>query len=81
MRKCINLTILRSIYFTVFDSYLSYCCLAWAQNCRTIQQIVILQKKAIEIIKIEIILSDIGEYSSLFFIAVVVVIFISTFIL
>ena len=41
MRKYISLKILRSIYFAIFDSYLSYCCLVWAQNCCTIQQIVI----------------------------------------
>ena len=45
--------ILRSIYFAIFDSYLSYCCLAWAQNCSTTQQIVILQKKAIRIINFQ----------------------------
>ena len=32
MRKYVNLKILRSIYFANFDSYLFYCCLAWAQN-------------------------------------------------
>ena len=32
MRKYVSLKILRSIYFAIFDSYLSYCCLAWAQN-------------------------------------------------
>ena len=42
--------ILRSIYFAIFDFYLSYCCLVWAQNCGTVQQIIILQKKAIRII-------------------------------
>ena len=25
--------------FCIFDSYLFYCCLVWAQNCSTIQQI------------------------------------------
>ena len=45
MRKYVTLKILRSIYFAIFDSYLSYCCLVWAQNCSTIQRIVILQKK------------------------------------
>ena len=50
MRKYLGLKILRSIYFAIFDSYLSYCCLVWAQNCSTIQQIIILQKKAIRII-------------------------------
>ena len=49
MRKYVRCKILRSIYFAIFDSYLSYCCLFWAQNCSTIQQIVILQKKAIRI--------------------------------
>ena len=32
MRKRVSLKILKSIYFEIFDSYLSYCCLAWAQN-------------------------------------------------
>ena len=36
MRKYVSLKILRSIYFAIFDSYLSYCCLVWAQNCSTI---------------------------------------------
>ena len=44
MRKYVSLKILRSIYFAIFDSYLSYCCLAWAQNCSNIQQIIILPK-------------------------------------
>ena len=34
MRK--NFKILRSICFAIFDSYLSYCYLVWAQNCSTI---------------------------------------------
>ena len=45
MRKYVSFKILKSIYFTIFDSYLSYCCLVWAQNCSTIQRILILQKK------------------------------------
>ena len=52
MRKYVSLKILRSIYFAIFDSYLSYCCLVWAQNYSTIQQI-ILQKKAIIIINLQ----------------------------
>ena len=44
MRKYVSCKILRSIYFAIFDSYLSCCCLVWAQNCSTIQGIVILQK-------------------------------------
>ena len=40
------------IYFAIFDSYLSYCCLVWAQNCSTIQWI-ILQKKVNRIINFQ----------------------------
>ena len=47
MRKYVSCKILRSIYFAIFDSYLSYCYLAWAQNCSTIQRVVILQEKAV----------------------------------
>ena len=53
MRKYFSPKILRSIYFAIFDSYLSYCCLVWAQNCSTIQRIVILQKTAIKIIHLQ----------------------------
>ena len=53
MRKYVSLRILRSIYFAIFDSYLSYCCLVWAQNFSTIQQILILQKKAVTIINFQ----------------------------
>ena len=31
MRKYVSLKILRSICFAIFQSYLSYCCLNWAQ--------------------------------------------------
>ena len=41
IRKYVSLKILRSIYFAIFDSYLSYSCLVWAQNCSTIQRIII----------------------------------------
>ena len=53
MRKYISLKMLRSTYFAIFDSYLSYCCLVWAQNYSTIQRIIILQKKAIRIINLQ----------------------------
>ena len=54
MGKYVSHEILRSIYFAIFDSYLSYCCLVWAQNCSTIQRIVILQKKAVRIVNFKI---------------------------
>ena len=50
MRKYVSPKILRSIYFAIFDSYLSYCCLVWAQNFGTIQRIVILQKRLLELL-------------------------------
>ena len=53
MRKSVSLKILRFIYFAVFDSYLSCCCLVWAQNCSTIQQILILPKKHVRIINFQ----------------------------
>ena len=53
IRKYVSLKILKSIYFAIFDSYLSHCCLVWAQNCCTIQRIVILQKKAVRFINFQ----------------------------
>ena len=53
MRKYVSLEILTSIYFAIFDSCLSYCCIVWAQNRSTIQQIVFLQKKAVRIINFQ----------------------------
>ena len=53
MRKYVSLKILRSIYFATFDSYLSYCCLVWAQNFSTIQRIIILQKRVVRIINFQ----------------------------
>ena len=53
MRKYVSLKILRSIYFAIFDSFLLYCCLVWAQNSSTIQRIVILRKKAVRIINFQ----------------------------
>ena len=44
IRKYFSPKILRSIYFAIFESHLSYCSLAWAYNFRSIQWILILQK-------------------------------------
>ena len=41
IRKYVNPKILRSIFFAIYDSYLSYCCLVWAQNFRSIKRILI----------------------------------------
>ena len=53
IRKYISPKILRSIYFAIFDSYLSYCCLVWAQNFSSIKRILILQKTAVRIINFQ----------------------------
>ena len=50
MRNYVSLKILRFIYFAIFDFYLSYCCLIWAKTCSTIHQIVILQKRLLELL-------------------------------
>ena len=47
--KYVSFKILTSIYFTIFDSYLSYSSPVWAQNFSSIQQILILQKKLLEL--------------------------------
>ena len=49
MRKYVSLKIFKSIYFAIFDSYLTYCCLVWAQNRSIIQQILVLQKRQLEL--------------------------------
>ena len=53
MRKYVSLKILRSIYFAIFDSYLSCCYLVWAKNGSTVQRIVVRQKKAVRIINFQ----------------------------
>ena len=50
MRKYVSTKIRRSIYFANFDSFLYYCCLVWAQNFSTVQRIVILQKRLLELL-------------------------------
>ena len=39
IRKYVSHKILRTIYFAIFDSHLSYCCLVWAQNFSSIKPI------------------------------------------
>ena len=53
IRKYVSPKILRSIYFAIFDSHLSYCCLVWAQNFSSIKRILILQKKPVRIINFQ----------------------------
>ena len=49
MRKYFSLKTLRSICFAIFDSYINYCYLVWAQDCSLIEPIVILQKRLLEL--------------------------------
>ena len=50
IRKFVNSSILRTIYFAIFESHLSYCCLLWSQNCNAINRLEILQKKLLELL-------------------------------
>ena len=49
---CANQEILRSIYFTIFDSCLNYADLIRAQNYNATQQVIILQKNQNNIITV-----------------------------
>ena len=53
LRKYVSPKILKSIYFAIFNSHLSYCYLVWAQNFSSVKQILILQKKAVRIINFQ----------------------------
>ena len=52
IRNLVNGSILRTIYFTISESNLNYCSLAWSQNCNAINHLVILQKKPLRIINL-----------------------------
>ena len=49
IRNYVNIKTLRNIYFAIFDSHLSYSCIVWAQNINTVRRLIILQKKALQI--------------------------------
>ena len=53
IRKYVSPKILRSIYFAIFDSPLSYYYLVWAQNFSSIKRILTLQKKTVRIINFQ----------------------------
>ena len=40
---------LRNIYYAIFDSHLTYSCIAWAQNVNTVNRLIIPQTKALGI--------------------------------
>ena len=50
-RSIVNSSLLRTIYFAIYESHLSVICsLIWSQNCNSINGIVILQKKLLELL-------------------------------
>ena len=50
IRNFVNITILKTIYFAIFDSHINYANLVWAQNSNAMSRILTLQKKAMRII-------------------------------
>ena len=42
-------TLIRNIYFAKFDSHLSYSCIVWAQSINTVRRLIILHKKALQV--------------------------------
>ena len=52
-RNFVNSSVLRSIYFAIFESNLNFCSLVWSQNCNGFNRLVILQKKALRIINFQ----------------------------
>ena len=50
IRDFVNANILKSIYYALFESQISYASIIWGQNISTINRLYILQKKALRII-------------------------------
>ena len=48
IRNFVNPKILRSTYFSIFESHLNYSSLVWGQNPGSIKRLIILQKKTLE---------------------------------
>ena len=49
IRNYVNMKTLGNIYYAIFDSHVTYSCIAWAQNINTVNRLIILQKKALRI--------------------------------
>ena len=49
IRNHVKMKTLRDIYFTMFDSHLTYSCIVWAHSINTVNRLIILQKKALQI--------------------------------
>ena len=46
IKNFVNIIILKTIYFPIFDSHINYANLVWAQNSHVMSRILTLQKKA-----------------------------------
>ena len=53
IRNYVNKHILRTIYFSIFDSHINNANLVWGQNLHAVSRIVILQKKALIIMNFQ----------------------------
>ena len=49
IRNYVNMKILRNIYSAIFGSHLSYSCIIWTNSINIIRRLIILQKKALQI--------------------------------
>ena len=50
IRNLVNSSILTNIYFSIFESHLSYCSLVWSQNCNAINRLIVRQKNLLELL-------------------------------
>ena len=48
VRDFVNVNILKSIYYVLFESHINYACIIWGQNINTINRLYILRKKALK---------------------------------
>jgi len=51
VRYYVQPSTLRSVYYAIFNSHLTYSCLTWAQNASQIKRISVLQRKALRLMK------------------------------
>ena len=53
LREFVNTKILKSIYYAIFDYHLNYANTVWGQNRNSMNQLIILQEKALRIMSCE----------------------------
>ena len=63
IRNLVNSSILRTLYFAIFESHLNYCSLAWSQNCNSINHLFILQEKLLELLILSHVILTLVLYS------------------